>query len=69
MGNFDPRRQGPPGSIPAGGRYMYPDQQGTLHPTPGQAVESNQRVERDLSRGSSGGCGQDASKVPTQHGR
>lgn len=52
-------------SIQVGGRTMYPDSQGMLHPTPGEAIGENQRVESDQSRGASGGCNQDASKVPS----
>ena len=54
----------PAGGIQVGNRVMYPDLLGNLHPVPGQAINSNQRVEGDLSRGSSGGCNQEASKVP-----
>lgn len=55
----------PPGAIRVGDRIMYPDLVGGLHPTPGGAITENQRLEGDFSRGASGGCGQDPSKVPT----
>ncbi len=58
---FDPM---PPGGIPVGGRVRYPDQQGDLHQTPGDAIEANQRIESDYSRGASGGCSQDPGWVP-----
>lgn len=59
-----PDRQIPPGAIPVGNGYQYPDMQGDLHKTPGEAINSNQRIESDYSRGASGGCGQDADRVP-----
>lgn len=51
-------------SIQVGDRTMYPDNQGGLHTTPAEAIAANQRTETDFSRGASGGCGQDPSKVP-----
>ena len=54
----------PDGAVQVGNRIMYPDLKGDLHPTAGQAINSNQRVESDYSRGASGGCGQEASNVP-----
>lgn len=56
----------PQGGIQVGNQIMYPDTQGNLHPTPGQAINSNMNVERDFSRGASGGCSQDPAKVPNQ---
>ena len=56
----------PTGGIQVGNRIMYPDSQGFLHPTPGQAINSNMNIERDFSRGISGGCSQDPAKVPNQ---
>lgn len=56
----------PTGGIPVGNRVMFPDSLGNLHATPGQAINSNMNVERDLSRGVSGGCSQDPAKVPNQ---
>lgn len=68
MNTFGPGRpqddQLPPGGMPVGNGVMYPDLQGNLHPTPGEAINANQRVESDYSRGGSGGCGQDAGRVP-----
>lgn len=61
----DPRDRYPDyPSVPVGDRIMYPDNQGGLHPTPHGAISENQRTERDFSRGTSGGCGQDPSNVP-----
>jgi len=57
-------QQIPQGDIPVGGRIMYPDLQGNLHNTPGGAINSNQGIESDYSRGGSGGCNQDADRVP-----
>lgn len=51
-------------STQVGGRTMYPDNQGMLHTTPGGAVSEDMRTEGDMSRGASGGCGQDADNVP-----
>ena len=59
---MDNRRGFP--SIPVGGRRMYPDNQGGLHRNSREAVEENMRTEKDMSRGSSGGCGQDPNLVP-----
>ena len=61
-----PTTQLPVGAIQVGNTVMYPDLQGNLHPTPGQAINSNMGIESDLSRGASGGCTQDPGKVPTQ---
>ena len=54
----------PPGAIRVGNSIRYPDIKGDLHPTPSQAIRSNQRSESDLSRGTSGGCGQNSDLVP-----
>jgi hypothetical protein len=56
----------PPGGMRVGNRIMYPDLKGDFHSTPGQAIESNQGFESDFSRGASGGCNQDSSKVPNR---
>ena len=56
--------QVPPGAIPAGDGYLYPDNTGGTHRTAGDAIRENQRRESDQSRGASGGCGQDADNVP-----
>jgi len=70
MANFsDPPGGGYPGPIPPGGisvgnTIRYPDLRGDLHRTPGDAINANQGMESDLSRGASGGCGQDPSRVP-----
>lgn len=63
-----PTTQVPVGAIVVGNTVMYPDLQGNLHPTPGQAINSNMRVESDFTRGGSGGCTQDPGKVPTPSG-
>lgn len=69
-GPFGPPPGGPGGPPPdpfgtdVGSRRMYPDLQGNLHPTPGGAINSNQRIESDYSRGASGGCNQDPRNVP-----
>lgn len=55
----------PVGGIRVGNRVMFPNLVGDLFNTPGQAINSNQRIEPDLSRGASGACNQDAGKVPT----
>ncbi|OGC45542.1 hypothetical protein A2V49_01090 [candidate division WWE3 bacterium RBG_19FT_COMBO_34_6] len=63
----DPRfRPGklPPGAIPVGNGWMFPDNQGGLHRGADEAIRENQRIESDQSRGSSGGCGEDANRVP-----
>ncbi len=54
----------PPGGIRAGNRNMYPDLQGYLHPNPGEALNENQRIEGDFSRGTSGGCNQNPKNIP-----
>ncbi|MEK7472939.1 MAG: hypothetical protein AAB625_02790 [Patescibacteria group bacterium] len=54
----------PQGGIQVGNGVMYPDLQGNLHPTAGGAINSNQGIESDFSRGASGGCNQDADRVP-----
>ncbi len=54
----------PQGGIQIGNRVMYPDLKGDLYPTPGAAINSNQGIESDYSRGGSGGCNQDADNVP-----
>lgn len=59
-----PEPQLPVGGIQIGNQIMYPDLQGNLHPTAGGAINSNQRIEGDFSRGGSGGCNQDADNVP-----
>lgn len=59
-----PQGQIPAGGIQIGNRIMYPDLQGNLHDTPGEAIINNQRIENDYSRGGSGGCGQDADRIP-----
>jgi len=51
-------------SINIGSKTRYPDIQGGLHRTPSEAISENQRLEPDFSRGASGGCSQDPSKVP-----
>lgn len=51
-------------SVQVGGRTMYPDNQGFLHSTPSGAVSEDMRTETDMSRGASGGCGQDPDQVP-----
>lgn len=66
---FDPKVQKPtqnipPGAIPVGSSYGYPDMNGNIHKTPGEAIKSNQRLENDYSRGSSGGCGQNPDLIP-----
>ena len=61
---FGPRI--PLGGISVGRRIMYPDLTGGLHPTPGDAIRNNQRVEGDFSRGASGGCNQNPGKVPNK---
>ncbi len=60
---IDPRSV-PPGAIPVGNGWMYPDSQGGLHKGFDQSIRENQRIEGDQSRSRSGGCGQDADKVP-----
>jgi hypothetical protein len=55
----------PPGAIPAGNGFLYPDLNGGLHKTPGDAIAENQRLESDYSRGASGGCGQTPENVPS----
>jgi len=58
--------QGPYPGVPAiqvGGRWMYPDSNGVLHPTPQGMISLNQSLEPDQSRGGSGGCGQDVSNM------
>ena len=59
-----PPIQIPVGGIQVGNTVMYPDLQGNLHPTANDAINSNQRVESDYSRGGSGGCNQDADRIP-----
>lgn len=54
----------PPGGIRVGNQVRYPDLQGDLHSTPGDAIDANRRLESDYSRGASGGCGQDPSRIP-----
>jgi hypothetical protein len=66
FGSSPPGSSLPPGAIRVGNRIMYPDLTGGLHTTPGQAIGENQRVEHDFSRGASGGCAQDAHKVPNR---
>ena len=63
-----PDRPVPPGAVPAGEGYMYPDMQGDLHKTPEEAINANQRFERDYSRGASGGCSQDPFDFPPRGG-
>ena len=58
------RQDVPPDAIPAGNGWAYPDSQGGLHRGRDGMIRENQRVESDQSRGSSGGCGQDADRVP-----
>jgi len=63
----DPRvrpNEVPPGAIPAGNGWLYPDSQGGTHRSGEEAIRENQRIEGDQSRGGSGGCGQDPSRVP-----
>ncbi len=50
-------------SVTIGGKEYYPDNTGLLHSTVEGAISANQRMEPDLSRGASGGCGQDPSKA------
>jgi hypothetical protein len=52
-----------------GGRRMYIDSTGGLHPTPASAINESMRIEGDLSRGAAGGCGQDPSRAPGGRGR
>lgn len=59
-----PLGQPPLGGVHVGNGVGYPDSEGWIHPTPGQAVEENQRRESDQSRGGSGGCPQDPCQVP-----
>lgn len=59
----DPRNL-PEGARIVGGRVLYPDMNGELHNSPQEAINSNQRVESDYSRGASGGCGQDSLNIP-----
>jgi len=54
----------PPGGIRAGDRTMYPGLDGYLHPRPNDAINENQRIEGDFSRGASGGCNQDSRNIP-----
>lgn len=62
---FGPRLPPVPlGGIRVGNGIQYPDIQGNLHSTPGEAIESNMGIESDLSRGGSGRCPQDPTKVP-----
>jgi len=58
----------PPGAIPVGNRFMYPDTQGGLHKGLDGAINENMRIEGDQSRGTSGGCHQDPGRIdPGQH--
>jgi|GEM_PF-3396688 len=52
-------------AIQVGGRWMYPDNQGFLHPTPQEMISSNIQSEENNSRHPTGGnCGQDPKLVP-----
>lgn len=51
-------------SIQVGKHTMYPDNIGGLHKDPSEAIAENMRSESDLSRGASGGCGQDPDLAP-----
>jgi hypothetical protein len=53
----------PAGARRVGNRIMYEDMDGGLHTKQHQALNYNQRVESDRSRGLSGGCGQDADRL------
>lgn len=64
MSDYGPYGPPPPGSIPVGNGFRYPDLGGDLHRSAQEAIEANQRVEGDMSRGASGGCGQDPSQIP-----
>lgn len=46
------------------GKKHYVDARGETHSKPSEVIAENQRIEGDLSQGTTGGCGQDASKVP-----
>lgn len=54
----------PPGAIPAGNGFRYPDLRGDLHSSPQEAINANQGMEGDMSRGVSGGCSQDPGSIP-----
>lgn len=54
----------PLGGIPVGNSIGFPDSEGWIHPTPGDAINANQCNEDQQSRGASGGCPQDSSQVP-----
>ena len=50
-------------SMEVGGKRMYPDNEGFLHPTPGEAISVNQRLEENFNHVTGGNCGQDPSKA------
>lgn len=63
----DPKTDLSKGQIPSiivGGRRMYVDNTGGLHPLPSAVINENMRTEGDFSRGVSGGCSQDPLAVP-----
>ncbi len=53
-----------PPTVRVGGRTMYVDSKCDLHLSAQETISANMRAEGDLSRGVSGGCNQDAEKVP-----
>jgi len=60
------QEQIPPGGIKVGDRIMYPDLKGNLQRSPQDAIRANMDIERDMTRGTSGGCGQDPDYIPYQ---
>lgn len=47
-----------------GPRTDYVGLDGLLRRDPRSTLEANQRIEGDFTRGASGGCGQDPSRLP-----
>jgi len=50
-------------SVNVAGKTRYVDSTGGLHRTVAEAISANMRVEKEFSRGTSGGCGQDPGNV------
>ena len=49
--------------VEIGGQRYFVDNNGGLQSSPSAVISENQRTEGDKSRGASGGCGQDATRV------